>query len=194
MARRFRGKNESRRLPPWSQRRRGGSSPAVLEAPRRELIRQHQRSPAAHPVSAGGRRSLRGLLVIPSSRSPLVWQYPAAHCGATRSFRVRRELSSLRPRRKCLWNHHSSRGHRLRAAGRRPRASISRPRSLFFEARVFYTGFNEWHLHDGFVETARERVISHIAATPSRDSAATRNLQDGNGRIARNLETECRSP
>ena len=76
LTRRFRGKNqgvyESRHLPPWSQRRREGRSPAVLEAPRRELIGQRQRSPAAYPASAGGRRSLRGLLVSnPSSRSPL---------------------------------------------------------------------------------------------------------------------------
>ena len=54
--RRFRGKNESRHLPPWSQRRREGRSLAVLEAPRRELIRQRQRSPAAYPASTGGRR------------------------------------------------------------------------------------------------------------------------------------------
>jgi len=49
-----------------------GPQSAVLEAPRRELTRQHQRSPAAYPASAGGCWSLRGLLVSnPSSRSPL---------------------------------------------------------------------------------------------------------------------------
>jgi len=109
------------------QRRREGRSPAVLEAPRRELIQQRQRSPAAYPASAGGRRSLCGLLVSnPSSRTPLVWPCPAARCGGTRSFRARCELSSLRRRRKRLSKHHSSRGLRLRAAGRRPRASRSR--------------------------------------------------------------------
>jgi len=72
------------------QRRREGRSPAVLEAPRRELIQQRQRSPAAYPASAGGRRSLCGLLVSnPSSRTPLVWPCPAARCGGTRSFRAR---------------------------------------------------------------------------------------------------------
>jgi len=123
----------------WSQRRREGRSPAVLEAPRRELIGQRQRSPAAYPASAGGRWSLRGLLVSnPSSRSPLILQCPAARCGGTRSFRARCELSSLRRCRNRLWNHHSSRGRRLRAAGQRPQASISRQRFLL-EARFFYT-------------------------------------------------------
>jgi len=120
------------------QRRREGRSPAVLEAPRRELIQQRQRSPAAYPASARGRRRLCGLLVSnPSSRTPLVWQCPAARCGGTRSFRARCELTSLRRRRKRLPNHYSSRGRRLPAAGRRPRASISRQRSLL-QATFFY--------------------------------------------------------
>jgi len=38
----------------WSQRRREGRSPAVLEAPRRELIRQPQRSPACTQRLLGG--------------------------------------------------------------------------------------------------------------------------------------------
>jgi len=125
------------------QRRREGRSPAVLEAPRRELIQQRQRSPAAYPASARGRRRLCGLLVSnPSSRTPLVWQCPAARCGGTRSFRARCELTSLRRGRKCLPNHHSSRGRRLPAAGRRPRASISRQRSLL-QATFFYKTFGD---------------------------------------------------
>jgi hypothetical protein len=133
----------SHAISPWSQRRREGRSPAVLEAPRRELIRQRQRSPAAYPASAGRRRSLRGWLVSnPSSRSPQVWQCPAAGCGGTRSLSGRCELSSLRRRRKRLLNHPSIRGCRLRAAGRRPRASISRQRSLF--GGTYSRAFLDW--------------------------------------------------
>jgi len=69
---------------------------------------------------------------------PLVWRCPAARCGGTRSFRARCELSSLRRRRRRLWSHHSGRGRRLRAAGRRPRASIS------LENTCLHEGFLEW--------------------------------------------------
>jgi len=144
----------SHAISPWSQRRREGRSPAVLEAPRRELNRQRQRSPAAYPATAGRRRSLRGLLVSnPSSRSPQVWQCPAAGCGGTRSLSARCELSSLRRRRKRLLNHPSSRGRRLRAAGRRPRASISRQRTLV-EARF----------QRAFFGLARRRRLTQIRA------------------------------
>jgi len=147
----------SHAISPWSQRRREGRSPAVLEAPRRELIRQRQRSPAAYPASAGRSRSLRGLLVSnPSSRSPQVWQCLAAGCGGTRSLSARCELSSLRRRRKRLLNHPSSRGCRLRAAGRRPRASISRQRSLF--GGTFLTSFF------GLVARAKRRILTQIRA------------------------------
>jgi hypothetical protein len=147
----------SHAISPWSQRRREGRSPAVLEAPRRELIRQRQRSPTAYPAYAGRRRSLRGLLVSnPSSRSPQVWRCPAAGCGGTRSLSARCELSSLRRRRKRLLNHPSSRGRRrLRAAGRRPRASISRQRSLF--GGTFLTSFFG-------LAKAKRRILTQIRA------------------------------
>jgi len=144
------------------QRRRGGRSPEVLEAPRRELIQQRQRSPAAYPASARGRRRLCGLLVSnPSSRKPLIWQRPAARCGGTRSFRARCELTSLRRRRKRLPNHHSSRGRRLPAAGRRPRASISRQRSLL-QATFFYKTLETSQKRRSFRRNgAWEHVVSY---------------------------------
>jgi len=144
------------------QRRREGRSPAVLEAPRKELIQQRQRSPAAYPASARGRRRLCGLLVSnPSSRSPVVWQFPAARCGGTRSFCARCELSSLHRRRKRLPNHHSSRGRRLPAAGRRPRASISLQRSLSIGGNV---GDVAKRLFS--VGMARENASSHTDSRP----------------------------
>jgi len=89
---------------------------------------------------------------------PLVWRCPAARCGGTRSFRARCELSSLRRRRKRLWNHHSGRGRRLRASGRRPRASIS------LESTSLYEGFWSGKTTFSWEWRVGTRRLTHIRA------------------------------
>jgi len=142
----------SHAISPWSQRRREGRSPAVLEAPRRELVRQMGTPPALArgvpivcweaPESARFARFEPELQIaqgLAMSRSGLRWY----------------SFLELRRRRKRLLNHPSSRGRRLRAAGRRPRATISRQRSLF--GGTFLTSFFG-------LAKAKRRILTQIRA------------------------------